>query len=93
MAEHPAAKYGSVALAVISAAGAVWTRFVVLEERAANQAAVIADLTLQVKQLRERVDREERATRERFYASDLRISGLEDHVSTFVVTTARRRKR
>lgn len=92
MAEHPAAKYASVALTVSGALAAIWARFIVLEERAANQQHVIAELSAEVAELRARVEREERATRERFYASDLRLSGLEDHVSTFVVTTGRRRR-
>lgn len=92
MTEHPVAKYASVAVTVAGALAAVWARFIVLEERAANQQLVITKLTAEVAELRARVEREERATRERFYASDLRLSGLEDHVSTFVVTTGRRRR-
>jgi hypothetical protein len=91
--EHPFAKHASVAIAVLSATTAIWTRFVVVEERQANQAQVIAELTREVAALRAKVEAEERATRERFYASDLRLSGLEDHTSAFVITTGRRRKR
>jgi hypothetical protein len=93
MTEHPAAKFASVAVTVVGALAAIWARFIVLEERSANQLLVIAELSAEVSELRARVDREERATRERFYASDLRLSGLEDHTSTFVVTTGRRRNR
>lgn len=93
MAEHPAAKYGSLGLAIVSACGAIWARFIVLEERAATQHQVIVDLTAEVAALKARVESEERATRERFHASDLRLAGIEDHVSTFVVTTTGRRRR
>jgi len=92
MTEHPFAKHASVAVTVIGAVAAVWTRFIVIEERQANQLLRIAELSAEVKALRAHIESEERATRERFHASDLRLSGLEDHVSTFVVTTGRRRR-
>lgn len=91
--EHPAAKHASAAVSVIVAVAGIWARFIVLEERQANQLARVAELTEEVAKLRAKVESEERATRERFYASDLRLSGLEDHVSTFVVTSSRRRSR
>jgi hypothetical protein len=93
MTESPIAKHAAVAISVIGAVAGVRARFIVLEERAANQTVRIAELSEEVSKLRAKVESEERATRERFYASDLRLSGLEDHVSTFVVTTARRRTR
>jgi hypothetical protein len=92
MTEHPFAKHAAVILTAIGAVAGLWTRFVVIEERQANQLAAIAALTSEVATLRSKVESEERATRERFHASDLRLSGIEDHVSTFVVTTGRRRR-
>lgn len=90
--EHPAAKHASVAVTVIGAVAAIWTRFVVLEERQANLIRRLAELTSEVATLRAKAESEERATRERFYASDLRISALEGQVGAFVVTPVRRRK-
>jgi hypothetical protein len=92
MTEHPFAKHAAVILTAIGAVAGVWTRFVVIEERQANQLIRIVELSTEVAALRARVESEERATRERFHASDLRLSGIEDHVSTFVVTTGRRRR-
>lgn len=90
--ESPLPKYVSVALALIGAAGGLWARFVVIEERQANQLAVIARLTSELAALRSRVETEERATRERFFASDLRLSALEDRCP-LTVTVKKRRQR
>lgn len=93
MSERPIAKHASVALAVISAAAGIWTRFVVVEERQTALLTRVAELSAEVSKLRGKVESEERATRERFYASDLRIAGLEAQVSSFVVTPVRRRSK
>lgn len=87
--DSPLPKYVAVALSIVSAAAGVWARFIVVEERQANQHAVLVALTAEVAQLRAKVDSEERATRERFHASDLRVSLVEQRDS---ITVARKRR-
>lgn len=87
--DSPLPKYAAVALSITSAAAGVWARFIVVEERQANQHAVIVELTAELAKLRAKVDAEERATRERFHASDLRMSLVEQRDS---VTVVRRRR-
>lgn len=89
--ESPLPQYVTIGLTIVGAAAAVWTRFIVVEERQANQLQRLAELSQEISQLRALVRSEERATRERFFASDLRISTLESQAETFVVRARRQR--
>ena len=93
MSESPIAQHASIGLAVLGAVAAVWTRFVVVEERQAHQLARLVELTTEVASLRERVAELERGDPkdvERRHEIELRISRVEDHVGA---VTVRRRRR
>jgi len=93
MADSPLAQYASVGLAVLGAAAAVWTRFVVIEERQANQLTHLVRLSDEVSALRDRINTLERGDPhevERLHEIELRLNRVEDHVGA---VTVRRRRR
>lgn len=69
----------SIAVSVLTAIGAVWARFIVVEQRQENQLAAIAALRQDLTQLEARVSSLERDRQmlERVHSLELRLSSLE----------------
>jgi cell division protein FtsB len=74
-------KVVSTVISVLTALGAVWARFIVVEQRQENQLAAITQLRQDMTQIEARVSSLERDRQmlERVHALELRLTTIEEH--------------
>lgn len=74
------AKTISTWLSILAALGAIWARFIALEEKAENQLRWITETSGEVRRLKERVEalERDRVMLERVHQLELRLGALEE---------------